>query len=220
MYLTPIIRIAALVTLAGAVCGACVLVPAARTSPVPTDPAGAVSAPPAAGPSAHVPAASPTETGRPVQHGSIATPSAPVGAGTDSPPQGLLRSGGNVLAGRLGSYCYRDGCADIGAWPPRPDLPLLAETSNSLSFELGNREAFAAWSASYGPRSNGPPSGTLGQGGENFDPDANTTPATRFREITFPRPPAGDWVVWVRLTLENGDLEYAWNVPVLPDTGR
>ncbi|HEV3484072.1 MAG TPA: hypothetical protein VG106_01595 [Vicinamibacterales bacterium] len=148
----------------------------------------------------------------------MATPSVPDNGDEETqPPAGILVSGNQRVAGELGTYCYQNLCADRIAWPPKTELPLLNATRMFLGFELDNREPFARWTASYG-RANDDPIATLGQGGAAFDPDANGS-APEFREITFRRPPAGDWVVWVRVDLANGDLEYAWHVTVIPDTG-
>jgi hypothetical protein len=134
------------------------------------------------------------------------------------PPDGLLSSGSKSVAGQLGSYCYGQTCADIGRWPPKSELPELVAQTNTLEFALENGEPFVGWIASYNNTADDDRSRKLDQGGGSLDPDGNPPAADEFTDISFDAPPAGDWVVWMFVQLESGDLSYAWHVTVLPDT--
>jgi hypothetical protein len=202
-----IVRTSAVFAALAVFAGACSLVPAGRepvfprNAPVPEVKAAAVA-----------PAAT------------TALPSAPVelldsiAAKRNHPPDGLLSAGSETVTGRLGTYCYGNTCADIGRWPPKSDLPVLVASNKSLEFRLRNGEEFVRWSARYGETSDDDRSQPLGQAGRPFDSDANSSPADEFSSASFDAPPAGDWVVFVNLELAGGDLSYAWNVTVMPDT--
>ena len=183
---------------------ACSLVPAARTNPAK---APHVAGAPTAGVADGVKSTSSSVADRQ----SAATK-------RERPPDGLLRSGSESVTGQLGSFCYGKTCADIGRWPPKSELPELVAQTKSLEFTLGNGEPFVGWTASYNQTADDDRSRRLGQGGGSFDADANPAPADQFSDISFDAPPAGDWVVWMFVQLESGDLSYAWHVTVLPDT--
>jgi len=132
------------------------------------------------------------------------------------PPVATLSSGDVSVAGYPGSYCFADTCADIGAWPPKTDLPeLTASASNGdLNFEIADQISFVRWSAAYGSSSDDDDSTPLGEGGDPFDPDTGASPPPQFLNASVSTPPPGDWVVWVWVELESGDLSYAWHVIV------
>ena len=190
--------------------GACSLVPATRPGPAITP--DVAEAPPGAGAAS---AATPVAETNVAQRGAT-RPS--LAARRNGPPDGLLGSGSESVAGKLGSYCYGNTCLDIAKWPPKFVLPHLVAGRRLLEFQLRNGEKFVGWRASYSANPNEGRSDTLGQGGESFDPDANQPAADRFASAQFDAPPAGDWVVWLKIDLAGGDLSYAWRVTVLPDT--
>jgi hypothetical protein len=130
--------------------------------------------------------------------------------GTD-PPTATLSGDGDAVAGQPGTYCYLDTCAD-GPWPRKADLPELtvASAASELTLTLAEPARFIGWSVAYGVSSNDDESTNLERGG-SFDPDA---PGPEYSEVTFAGPPAGDWVLFVWLTLRGGDLSYAWHLTV------
>ena len=130
------------------------------------------------------------------------------------PPAGLLGSGGEIVAGYPGSYCFGDTCAEIGGWPSKSELPRLRVTADAMTFSIEGEVAFVTWSAAYQSRANDDASKSLGRGGYPYDPDASASPPPSVIEATIPAPPAGDWVVWIWVDLEHGDLSYAWHVIV------
>ncbi|MEX2548047.1 MAG: hypothetical protein WD830_09705 [Chloroflexota bacterium] len=143
------------------------------------------------------------------------TPTEDVAVGTE-PPDGTLRADGAAVAGQHGSYCFADTCADIGGWPNKPDLPLVevSAADQQLEFALPDSVQFVEWHASYSASSNGE-ANDLAEGGNGYDPDksyASPWPATS--SVTFDSPPAGDWVVYVSVYFDGGDLSYAWHVIV------
>jgi len=174
---------------------------AACTSTVPassTPPGSMIAptpAPPTSSPSA--PAASPTDDGIP-----------------DPPPDGALGYSDFAQKGRLGSYCYDGGCADVAVWPPTGDgLPTVETQGEPLVFSVDKNE-FDQWSVTYGTDSGAPM--PLAEGGEPTDPDMGAQspgPATSF--VEFNSPPAGDWVVTMRVYFAGGgSASYAWRVIV------
>ena len=185
----------------------CTLLPAAR-QPSSDSPAGQQ------GPTATVDAAAP---GSPGFGAPTDATKATLAATRDRPPDGLLTSAGSNVAGKLGTYCYRGTCLDIAQWPSKSELPLLTVTSARLTFELSGGTQFVGWTAAYGDKANGPET-ELGQGGSESDPDATSSAAEQLTKAIIDSPPAGDWVVWMFVRLEHGDLSYAWHVVVLPDT--
>ena len=199
MKLFAIRRTAAVALALAATLGGCSLLPAARTGS--TAGSGATTPP-------KVDAATVLSSPAPLVRSA--------GGQNNHPPDGLLSSGGADVAGKLGSYCYGNTCADIAQWPPKANLPELV-AANDLHFELANAETFVGWQAGFGPKSNGSAE-ILGEGGESFDPDTTGSPAESFTSASFKAPPVGDWVVWLFVDLESGDLSYAWHVTVLPDT--
>jgi hypothetical protein len=136
----------------------------------------------------------------------------------DRPPDGLLSSAGETVSGQLGSYCYGRTCADLGQWPAKSELPLLTVTTGKVRFALQRDEPFVGWTAAYNDNANDDRAIPLEQGGEAFDPDSTSSPPPQFQEALIEAPPAGDWVMWVWIDLEQGDLSYAWHVIVMPDT--
>jgi hypothetical protein len=85
---------------------------------------------------------------------------------------------------------------------------------DGLDFSIAHDLPFVRWSAAYSEKSNDDRSKPLGDGGTQYDPDAIGSPPPQFVTASIPRPPAGDWVVWVWVDLEFGDLSYAWHVIV------
>ena len=142
----------------------------------------------------------------------------PAGRQGSHPPAGLLTSGGDEVAGQLGSYCYLNTCADIGGWPAKSELPLLTVTTGNVGFALESKETFLSWSASYNDKANDDQATELDKGGQSFDPDSSSSVPPQIEEAVIDAPPAGDWVMWVWVDLESGDLSYAWHVIVMPDT--
>ena len=196
MKLPAIARISLLVVLLAA----CSLAPAAQPTGTPR---------PAATP-ALTPLATPTE--RPTR----SPAAAPTEYGGEVPPVVTLSSGDVSAAGYPGSYCFADTCADIAGWSSKADLPQLTAgpSSGDLVFEIADQISFVTWSAAYGASSNDDESTPLGEGGDPFDPDTGGSPPPQFLNAHVPMPPPGDWVVWVWVDLEFGDLSYAWHVIV------
>ena len=187
---------------------ACSLAPLAQPTSRPPPPVAAT--PTAAATPALPPLATPTElpTRSPA--------AAPTEYGGEVPPVATLSSGDVGAAGYPGSYCFADTCADIGGWPSKADLPQLTAgpSSGDLVFEIADQILFVTWSAAYGASSNDDESTPLGEGGDPFDPDTGGSPPPQFLNAHVPMPPPGDWVVWVWVDLESGDLSYAWHVIV------
>ena len=200
----PLFARSSAVVLAAAAVAGCGLVPAVREPAEPSDTGAA-------------------RVGAAVNHTQQSS-SAPIAAPLEieaqrnTPPDGLLSSGGAAVAGQPGSYCYRSTCADIGRWPAKADLPLLTVTTGKVRFALGGNEPFVRWNAAYNDNANDDQATELGQGGHAFEPDATSSPPPQLEEALIEAPPAGDWVMWVWVDLEQGDLSYAWHVTVMPDT--
>ncbi len=134
----------------------------------------------------------------------------------DAPPDGTLRGDGAAVAGQPGSYCFGDTCADIGGWPNKLDLPLveLSAADQQLEFAVPDSVRFVEWHASYSASSNGE-ANELAEGGNGYDPDKSyASPWPESSSVTFDSPPAGDWVVYVSVYFDGGDLSYAWHVIV------
>ena len=203
---------------------ACTIVPAARPSQaVPTTvatpttvttptrpavtlrPSAATNTPTVAATAPTTPSSTPTEV--------PPSPSSRPGGEGDPPPEGLLLAGGPEVAGRPGTYCYGGTCVDMARWPPKADLPELAGSADVFQFSLEGDVPFMTWSASYA-RTSGDQSTHLDSGGDPYDPDASGSPPPQFVSASFPSPPAGDWVVFMAVVLEHGDLSYAWHVTV------
>jgi hypothetical protein len=132
---------------------------------------------------------------------------------TDAPPpRGLLRGDADAVEGWPGSYCWHGTCADAAAVPSKDQLPSVVGGGDDLDFSLSGGATFVRWRATYADDSDDSPT-TLGQGGEGFDPDANPSGEHELLSaVTFGSPPSGDWVVFVQVFFEAGDLSYAWHV--------
>jgi len=130
------------------------------------------------------------------------------------PPLGLLDAGDDPVEGRLGSYCWEGTCADAAGIPPKSQLPTLAADGGDLEFSLSDGTTFVRWRATYAAGANDEQT-TLGEGGEGFDPDARPSPAPELlSSAAFDEPPRDDWIVFVQVFFEGGDLSYAWHVIV------
>lgn len=157
---------------------------------------------------------------------STATPVAATGAPTFDPtrrpppatdglpPRGFFTGDDESVEGWLGSYCWQGTCADVVRIPPKAQLPMMTTGSEDLEFSLSDNATFVRWQATYAAGTDADRM-TLGQGGEGFDPDARPSPALELlSSTTFATPPAGDWVVFVQVFSDSGDLSYAWHVIV------
>ena len=128
------------------------------------------------------------------------------------PPRGLLRGDADAVEGWPGSYCWHGTCADAAAVPSKDQLPSVVGGGDDLDFSLSGGATFVRWRATYAAGANDEPT-TLGEGGEGFDPDARPSPAPELlSSVAFDEPPAGDWIVFVQVFFDGGDLSYAWHV--------
>jgi hypothetical protein len=134
---------------------------------------------------------------------------------TDAPPpRGVLTEDGTAVEGWLGSYCWHSLCADVPGTPPKDQLPHAWSEYREIEFSLTDGATFHTWRATYAIEADASQS-TLGEGGEGFDPDATASAEPElFSSVTFDPPPGGDWVVFVQVFFDGGDLSYAWNVRV------
>jgi hypothetical protein len=130
------------------------------------------------------------------------------------PPSGFLTADGTQVEGWLGSYCWQDLCADAPEVPPKDQLPQVLGDGNELAFSLSDTATFITWRATYASESNERPT-TLGESGEAFDPDARPSASPELLSAAeFDSPPAGDWVIFVQVFFDGGDLSYAWHVVI------
>ncbi len=164
------------------------------------------------------PSASPVSTATAAEAATVAPtfdPTRRPPPATDTlPPRGILRAESGPIEGWLGSYCWQGTCADVAVVPPKDQLPEFTTEGEDLEFSLSHNATFVRWQATYGGSVDGERM-TLGQGGEGFDPDARPSPALELlSSATFASPPAGDWVVFVQVFFDGGDLSYAWHVVV------
>lgn len=142
----------------------------------------------------------------------------PTGTPTDMPdevtlpPDGMLLSQGDAIAGFLGTFCWIDSCRDAPMSPPKSTLPKITADHTTLGFALEDGTLFYEWWAFYSSQSNGKVT-KLGHGGEYFDQDASPAPPA-LDGIDFPAPPPGDWVVEISVYFASGDASYSWHVVV------
>lgn len=129
------------------------------------------------------------------------------------PPDGLLASGGEPIAGSLGSFCWND-CRD-GPTAPKRTLPGLSASEDTLVFAMEDGTLFYEWYAHYSAQSNSRVT-ELGHGCCWVDPNSSEPQPPALDRIDFPAPPPGDWVVHVSVWFAWGDAFYAWRVQV-PD---
>lgn len=148
-------------------------------------------------------------------------PPTPTATATDDdefpiPPDGLLRlPGGEQQAGKLGTYCYRGGCADSPYWPTarsmtRVDLPAAGAP---LSFALADDREFVYWRASYAARDD-----HFAEAVWQLDSGGEIDGEQRLTKATFAAPPSGKWLlnvsVWLPPGRDGGDLHFYWYVVV------
>lgn len=130
------------------------------------------------------------------------------------PPRGFLRGEDDPVEGWLGSYCWHGTCADAPGVPEIDDLPYVYTSDSEMEFSLSDGATFARWHATYWSGDGDEPI-TLGQDGEDFDPDARPSPGIEpLAAARFASPPGGDSVVVVQVFFDGGDLSYAWHVAV------
>jgi len=181
---------------------ACSLAPLAQPTSTPAPPVAAT--PTAAAGATVTPAVPVTPTVEATHRPPVAT----------DPPLGLLDAGEGPVEGWLGSYCWQGACADAAGIPPKGQLPNVTTDGGDLEFSLSDGATFVRWRATYAAGANDEPK-TIGEGGEAFDPDARPSPAPELlSSVAFDEPPAGDWIVFVQVFFDGGDLSYAWNLIV------
>jgi hypothetical protein len=166
---------------------------------------------------ANSPTPPPAATVSPVPSAAVQT-TAPGTPTEEQPPLAELVANGSRVAGRLGSWCYGNACADIVPGPaelqPRVEL---AGPATELSFELPPPERFVYWRASYRATDDETSDMTiLGEGGNrNPDPDVvrpESTPLPELSAATFTAPPPGEWLLEIRVQFPEGrgDAPYYW----------
>jgi hypothetical protein len=157
----------------------------------------------------------PTATARPI-------PTATAPPATDyeqpAPPLGKLElPDGAAVPGYQGSWCYDETCADIIP-PAKAGLPLIDLSDDAvLIFTLAESHPFAYWTVDYSPDQGDDSPTSLAEGGTYVDPDmAPATSPPELSTFTFDAPPAGDWVLAVRVQFHGGlgDTRYYWHAVV------
>jgi hypothetical protein len=125
------------------------------------------------------------------------------------PPRGFLTGDEGPVQGWLGSYCWHGTCADAPGPPAADALPIVI-ADPSLEFSIADDASFNRWRATYRMEDVFEET-LLGEGGENFDPDAQASPLATFSAVSVPAPPR-DSVVHVQVFFPDGDLSYYWHV--------
>lgn len=132
-----------------------------------------------------------------------------------APPLGeLTLPDGSAIPGYQGTWCYDGACADVIP-PDKADLPQIDTSADAdLSFTLAATHPFAYWTVDYALEQDDDSTIRLDEGGTYVDPDvspAASPPA--LTTFTFEGPPAGDWVIQVRLQFAGGlgDTRYYWH---------
>lgn len=174
--------------------------PASMATASPTATPTATPTNPPTTPPTQLPTAEPTP--------SPTVPPYPVGR---RPPDGLLASGGESIAGSLGSFCWND-CAD-GPTAPKETLPELIASGDTLAFAMEDGTLIYEWYAHYSTWSNSSVT-LLGSGCCWVDPYSSEPHPPAVDHVEFPAPPPGDWVVHVSVWFAWGDAFYAWRVEV------
>jgi len=174
--------------------------------------------PPTSQPASQNPVApAPTATAQAIPR---ATQAAPIATDYEqpAPPVGELELPDRAaVAGYLGTWCYASACADIIP-PNKADLPLIDVSGGAdLTFTLAETHPFAYWTVDYALEQGDGSASRLDEGGSYVDPDmAPATSPPELSTFTFESPPAGDWVLEVRLQFAGGlgDARYYWRAVV------